>query len=83
MTRLKVFEQTAPFGIVQQYTLVKSHLHRWLEVPVLHLMILGLVENVSGGSYLTPTHVYLESGVDMVTFLNAAQAAGWRVEYRE
>lgn len=57
--------------------------HGWLEVPRADLVDLGIVSSVSAFSYQKGTRVYLEEDCDASLYLEAARAAGWRVNVRE
>ena len=57
--------------------------HGWLEVKRSDLIALKIEDNISHFSYEKGAKVYLEEDNDLMTYLKAAQAAGWHVDINE
>lgn len=45
--------------------------HAWLKVPLSLIRDLGIVDQISGFSYMSLTHAYLEEDSDMAKFIKA------------
>lgn len=56
--------------------------HGWLSVPLGDLVELGIADQITRCSYISPTRAYLEEDVDAGTYLKAAEAAGWEIRQR-
>lgn len=56
--------------------------HGWLSVSNKDVKELGIADEISRYSYMSPTRSYLEEDCDAGIFLNAAKAAGWEVEIK-
>ena len=54
--------------------------HGWLEVKRTDLIALDIEDKISRYSYEKGSKVYLEEDCDQMTYLRAAQAAGWHVD---
>ena len=50
--------------------------HGWLKVPVIELAKLGIVNKISGYSYLNKGFAYLEEDCDLGVFVNARKEKG-------
>ena len=64
-------------------TLHNDPSHGWLEVKRSDLIALKIEDNISHFSYEKGAKVYLEEDNDLMTYLKAAQAAGWHVDINE
>ncbi len=54
--------------------------HGWLEVKRSDLIALGIEDQISRFSYEKGAKVYLEEDNDMSRYMDAANAAGWKVD---
>lgn len=57
--------------------------HGWLRVPRRDLVTLGVAHRITPYSYQKDAYVYLEEDCDASRFLQAAEAAGWKVTVQE
>lgn len=55
--------------------------HGWLEVDMVHIIGLGLADKISDYSYVQGDYAYLEEDCDATLFIDAAEAAGIKVNY--
>ena len=53
--------------------------HGWLEVDMVHIIVLGLADKISDYSYMREDFAYLEEDCDEGLFLDAAKEAGIKV----
>ena len=65
------------------FTMYTDPGHGWLKVPVKLIADLGIKDNITGYSYMSLTHVYLEEDKDADTFIKACEAAGHTVTVKE
>jgi hypothetical protein len=64
--------ELVPFAVLSTYRFVSDSGHGWLEVPIRELAYYGLVNKISGYSYISKTcSVWLEEDSDAGTFLKA------------
>ena len=70
-------------GKIHQYTFIAAPGHGWLEVPLTHLLWLGIHNDVTGYSYIRGDFAYLEEDCDFSTFMNAAKKAEWNISITE
>lgn len=57
--------------------------HGWLQVPMADVQRLGIADKISRCSYRDGGMAYLEEDCDAPRFLQAAEAAGWKVKLTE
>lgn len=57
--------------------------HGWAAVPLSLLQRLDLLDRVTPYSYLRGRFAYLEEDCDLSTFMDAARAAGLKIEFRQ
>lgn len=55
------------------YTFLSDPSHGWLRVPLIELYNLGILDKISGCSYLFSKYVYLEEDCDAQKFINACK----------
>lgn len=67
----------------KKYTFINDPGHGWLSVPLADLVELGIQDDITQYSYMSPTRAYLEEDLDAGTFLDAAKAKGWSVTIRQ
>jgi len=53
------------------YTVYADPGHAWIKVPLSKLIDMGIVDQITGYSYMTLSHAYLEEDKDMGTFVSA------------
>ena len=56
---------------MEKYNFIADPGHGWLEVTIEEIRELGIAKDISGFSYRTKTHVYLEEDCDASVFLKA------------
>ena len=61
------------------FTLYKDNGHAWAKVPRKLLALLGILKDITGGSYQRGDYVYLEEDGDLDTFMKAYPLATFRV----
>lgn len=54
--------------------------HGWLSVSNKDIKELGIADKISAYSYMSPTRSFLEEDEDASIFMDAAKAAGWKIE---
>ena len=57
--------------------------HAWLKVKRTELDKLGIADKISSYSYQRGEHVYLEEDCDLYRFMEAMEAIGVKVTFRE
>jgi hypothetical protein len=57
--------------------------HSWLQVPQQLLIESGVLDAISPYSYYRQGYAYLEEDCDLWTFYRAAEAKGWKVEWKD
>lgn len=67
----------------KSYTFYSDAGHGWLKVTLKELVNLGIAESISGYSYMSLTHAYLEEDCDAPKFVNALKAKGIEVSFKE
>jgi hypothetical protein len=67
----------------KKYTFFDDPGHAWLEVPMADLERLAIDGAISGFSFIHGRMAYLEEDQDAGTFMDAAKANGWIVQFNE
>ncbi len=57
--------------------------HGWLRVERVDLAQLGIAQDITGYSYQSGEYVYLEEDQDATAYIDAAEAAGWKLSWTE
>ena len=65
--------------ITRKLTKINDPAHGWLSVSIKDLTLLGITGLISNYSYMNSKRVYLEEDSDAGIYLDAAEAAGWKV----
>lgn len=65
--------------IKRTVTFISDPGHGWLEVSNADIATLGIADQITPYSYMTPTRSFLEEDCDAGVFMKAAKDAGWSV----
>jgi len=67
---------------VKKVTFLNDPGHGWLSVSNKDVKELGIADQISRYSYMSPTRSYLEEDCDAGVYMDAAKKAGWKLEVK-